>query len=191
LRQPAPLAQDELENMPFDESELEPDQTWEEEAVAPEAEPADAPVVPAVVPEPIVEAAPAPIEQPAAPVIAAAPEPNLDATRAFIRSLMTQPAPEKVRFDDDQEDFAPLAEQVPGHDFDFDRDYEQEQASVFEPEPIAPLATAMPERPQRLLRYTDLVSDLVLGRTHLLLLADHGNDLAGRAFAEELCADAL
>jgi succinoglycan biosynthesis transport protein ExoP len=80
---------------------------------------------------------------------------------------------------------------VPGHDFDFDRDYEQEQAPVFEPEPIAPVTTAMPERPQRLLRYTDLVSDLVLGRTHLLLLADHGNDLAGRAFAEELCADAL
>ena len=177
LRQPAPLPQDALETMPFDESELEPDQTWEEEVVATEPEAEDTPVVQEVMPEPVIEPAPAPVDEPA-PIVAAnaaTVEPDHDAARAFIRSLMSQPAPAPVRFDDEQEDLAPEPEIVP----------------EFEPEPIAPIAAAMPERPQRLLRYTDLVSDLILGRTHLLLLADHGNDLAGRAFAEELCADAL
>ncbi len=41
------------------------------------------------------------------------------------------------------------------------------------------------------LRYTDLATDLVLGRTHLLLLADHGNALAGRSVAEDLAGHAL
>lgn len=41
------------------------------------------------------------------------------------------------------------------------------------------------------LRYTDLASDLVLGRTHLLLLADHGTALAGRSVAEDLAGHAL
>lgn len=42
-----------------------------------------------------------------------------------------------------------------------------------------------------LVRYHDLVSDLVMGRTHLLLLADQGDGQPSREFAEELAADAL
>ncbi len=52
---------------------------------------------------------------------------------------------------------------------------------------VVPAARAQP----RLLRYSELVSDLVLGRAHLLLLADHGDDLPSYALAEELAADAL
>lgn len=64
-----------------------------------------------------------------------------------------------------------------------------------EPEVVAPpqmrAMDAPPRRSARLLRYTDLVSDLVLGRTHLLLLADHGENQPSRLMAEELVADAL
>ncbi len=42
-----------------------------------------------------------------------------------------------------------------------------------------------------LVRYADLVSDLVLGRTHLLLLADHEDGQGSHALAEDLVGDAL
>jgi Mrp family chromosome partitioning ATPase len=40
-------------------------------------------------------------------------------------------------------------------------------------------------------RYADLASDLVLGRTHLLLLADDEDGEVSRALAEDLVGDAL
>jgi hypothetical protein len=40
-------------------------------------------------------------------------------------------------------------------------------------------------------RYIDLVADLVLGRTHLLLLADHNDSLSSERMAEDLVGDAL
>jgi succinoglycan biosynthesis transport protein ExoP len=42
-----------------------------------------------------------------------------------------------------------------------------------------------------LIRYDELVADLVLGRTNLLLLTDHGDDEGGEHLAEVLVADAL
>lgn len=54
----------------------------------------------------------------------------------------------------------------------------------------------MPAEPKRptvpgLVRYADLAADLVLGRTHLLLLADYGRDLPSERLARELVNDAL
>lgn len=61
-----------------------------------------------------------------------------------------------------------------------------------EPEAVAePGEVAEPVRRTGFLRYSDLVADLVLGRTHLLLLADHGPDGPAVAMAESLVGDAL
>ncbi|MCW5721412.1 MAG: hypothetical protein KIS86_09740, partial [Devosia sp.] len=42
-----------------------------------------------------------------------------------------------------------------------------------------------------LVRYADLAADLVLGRTHLLLLADHGRGQPSERLGRELVGDAL
>ncbi len=55
----------------------------------------------------------------------------------------------------------------------------------------APKAVPTGEPQVRLLRYADLVSDLVLGRAHLLLLTDHGDDQPSHFLAEDLVSDAL
>lgn len=63
------------------------------------------------------------------------------------------------------------------------------------PETIPALVTPMPTQSTRHLagmtRYADLAADLVLGKTHLLLLADHGNGEPARRMADALAADAL
>ncbi len=77
----------------------------------------------------------------------------------------------------------------------------EEPISVSAPKPVVELAP-VPKRPApkavpsgepqvRLLRYADLVSDLVLGRAHLLLLTDHGDDQPSHFLAEDLVSDAL
>lgn len=53
-------------------------------------------------------------------------------------------------------------------------------------EAAAPLAAV-----NGVVRYSDLVSDMVLGRTHLLLLADHEHGRGSQAMAEDLVGDAL
>ncbi|MBO9589504.1 GumC family protein [Devosia sp.] len=61
---------------------------------------------------------------------------------------------------------------------------------------VAPL-TVTPIRPPfsrqitGMVRYADLAADLVLGKTHLLLLADHGNREPARRMADALAADGL
>lgn len=101
------------------------------------------------------------------------PEPAMvpDSTSAFVRSLLAEGPVARLGED--------IAAPTPGA----------------EPEAIAPpqarVMDAPPRRSVRLLRYSDLVSDLVLGRTHLLLLADHGENQPSRLMAEELVADAL
>src|SRR5690606_34765993 len=50
-----------------------------------------------------------------------------------------------------------------------------------------PVADQEPER----IALADLTSDLVLGRTHLVILAGHGDGHAGTLLAEELVGDAL
>jgi succinoglycan biosynthesis transport protein ExoP len=55
------------------------------------------------------------------------------------------------------------------------------------PPPPAPPRQSVPG----MVRYADLAADLVLGRTHLLLLADYGRDLPSETLARELINDAL
>lgn len=68
-------------------------------------------------------------------------------------------------------------------------------AMVDAPAPEAVGATPIrPKTPRQvtgMVRYADLAADLVLGKTHLLLLADHGNREPGRRMADALAADAL
>ncbi|KKB09319.1 GumC family protein [Devosia chinhatensis] len=212
-------AQDELDEVPFDEAELQPDQRWEEPEPQPEAhlgseaevaaDPVAAPPADPVEisqgdmatdvddlghawdePEAPAETEGAPeedfhdeetpeprtleavaermeelriesIEEPAADKVP-------DAASAFIRSLMAD---------------APLAPAMAASLTDPDEDVERFEETTPAHKP--------PVHPARVLSYTELVSDLVLGRTHLLLLADHGDTQASRFMAEDLIADAL
>jgi uncharacterized protein involved in exopolysaccharide biosynthesis len=69
--------------------------------------------------------------------------------------------------------------------------------AAMEAKPAVPAAPAAPVRPRAplqiagMVRYADLAADLVLGKTHLLLLADHDNREPGRRMAEALSGDAL
>lgn len=65
----------------------------------------------------------------------------------------------------------------------------EQQSGTTEPDPAS---IPMPKRRQvrRVVRYSDLVSDLAVGRTRLLLLADYGEE-DSRATAERLVGDAL
>ncbi|QQR40897.1 GumC family protein [Devosia rhizoryzae] len=156
--------QDELEAVPFDEAELEPEQRWEEPEVVAETEPVIVPIVEPVVAEPVL-AEPVLVEpevvEPIAPAAEAmAPQP--DTARQFIQMVMA----------DNKAD------------------------DVVEPDlPLPPMVTprAMPQRRRvpGVVRYSDLSSDLVLGRTHLLLLADHTDDQPSQLMAEELVGAAL
>ncbi|UXN73106.1 polysaccharide deacetylase family protein [Devosia sp. A8/3-2] len=128
---PGARPQDELEEVPFSEDELEPDQRWEEPAAAEAAPGKDEP-------------APERIE----PVVAVQDEPA---------------AP------------APLVE---------------------EPEIAAETkAPAEPVRanllPANTISYSQLASDLVLGRTHLVILAGQSSNEDCEDLAEELVGDAL
>lgn len=67
--------------------------------------------------------------------------------------------------------------------------------SAMEAAPV--LSAEAPQRPKTprnvvgMVRYSDLAADLVLGKTHLLLLADHGSNEPGRRLADALASDAL
>jgi succinoglycan biosynthesis transport protein ExoP len=65
----------------------------------------------------------------------------------------------------------------------------RERAAPPEVENSPPPATPRPV--PGLVRYADLAADLVLGRTHLLLLADYGRDFPSERLARELINDAL
>ena len=159
--------QDELEEVPFQEAELEPDQRWEE-------------------PEPVVEDVPA-------PAVHAEIEPSFAETA----SVAIEPA---VAAEQDEGDavrgrFIRILNDAVG---------EAEPAAVAQPQTAdlveaftlaEPVATpVMPQTPKPRLvgaiSAADLASDVVLGRTHLLILAAHqAADCA--ALAEELVGDAL
>lgn len=121
-----------------------------------------------------------PVAAPVIPEALAVAEPAVpdehdqrEAERAFIRALMT----------------SPRTAGEPGSDYEA-----LEQFAVEEPVPAAAprVHRARPEADTpTVLRYTELVSDLVLGRTHLVMIADHGPGNAGHAFAEDLVGDAL
>lgn len=179
-RVPAPRPQDELEAVPFDAEELDPEERLEAELeMQPEPE-ADLPPAMDSQPKPYAQdfgpAAETVLEEVEIQAVEPEPEPEPEApsavpetTSAFIRSLLAD---------------APLA---------------RRNAESVQPEPATeaadrletPAAALPPRAAAGLVRYADLVSDLVLGRTHLLLLADHGEDHPSRAMAEELVGDAL
>lgn len=154
--------QDELDEAPFIEAELDPEQRWDEAEESPEtvaeaelvrdAEADFAPdFVAEVEPEPVAEVEPAFASEPAV-------ETQSDQVERFIRSL--PPASEAV----------------------------VEAEPEWEPE-IQPVAVAHDGMP--LVALSDLSSDLVLGRTHLLILAAHHSNAACAILAEELIAEAL
>nr|WP_314260365.1 Wzz/FepE/Etk N-terminal domain-containing protein [uncultured Devosia sp.] len=61
-----------------------------------------------------------------------------------------------------------------------------------EAEPVAPVVTAPATRPAiHMTRTDELTSDLVLGRTHLVMLAAHNSHADSEALAEELIGDAI
>jgi succinoglycan biosynthesis transport protein ExoP len=182
-----PVATDELEAVPFDEAELEPDQRWQEDDVAelsegddePDllAEPAEEPedvyaagIVPDVVPEPADEPAPEHVSPPAS-----------DAARDFIRDLMASPAIERLSVRDEDENAQDPVD-------DNEAWAEPDNVAADEPETAPQLSKTFEPG---LVRYADLMSDLVLGRTHLLLLADHELGEGSRMLAEDLVGDAL
>ncbi|WP_108460064.1 GumC family protein [Devosia naphthalenivorans] len=134
--------QDELDEVPFLEEELEPDQRWEEPAV--EASVAEE------LPEPSF----------AEPVILA-PVVDLAESRS-----------------QDEMDI------IPGEDFDASD--APVQSSHVQPIPVAPI-----EGETGLTTMAELSSDLVYGRTHLLVLAAHSASADCEEVAEELIGEAL
>lgn len=178
--------QDELEEVPFKEDELEPDQRYvEPEPVAP-ADEADVPPVTAslVSIEPSFE----PAAEPTPPPVADAPIELRAAAAAADAEIEAQRATEyeeaRARF------MASLAN-------DEEHDLPSTEPDVLRATPVArPAApeTAEPRREpaaQHTVNYNELVSDLVLGRTHLVILAAHGAVSDCTTMAEELVGDAL
>ncbi len=149
----AERAQDELDEVPFVEAELEPEQRWEE------------PVAVAVV------------EPDAVDLLADAYDEDVEAASVPEPETAQQHTSEVERF------IQALS-----------------RASESDPEPVVPAAPARQERrpvapaPVELpgiLASADLSSDLVLGRTHLLILAAHATNADCEILAEKLVTDAL
>jgi uncharacterized protein involved in exopolysaccharide biosynthesis len=151
---PGARPQDELEEVPFSEDELEPDQRWEEPVVA--------------------EAAPV-------------------AAVADIAPIKDEPAPERIE---------PVVAVIEEPAAPLPLVEEPVQAVVAEPEvaakaaaPVEPKAPVEP-RPHNApsphtISYSQLASDLVLGRTHLVILAGQSSNEDCEDLAEELVGDAL
>lgn len=190
-----PVATDTLEESPFNADELEPEQRWEDEADAGAGEVAgqtgttddasldEAELVDAVahldeMDEPAIvvdEGAPLAEEpnQEFAGLAGLAGDPQPSAPRPQRQEIASDPAPSGSW--DNQPELPPVLRQ----------DWTS-SGPVAEPG-IMHKATATSE----IIRSADLVSDLVLGRTHLLLLADHFSGQASRMLAENLVGDAI
>jgi polysaccharide biosynthesis transport protein len=145
----AARSQDELDEVPFVEAELEPEQRWKEPVASDEPEPVD------LVADADDEDAEAHVTLPEA-------QQNRSEVERFIQELS--------------------------------------RASESDPEPVTPAAPTRQERrpaasaPAELpgiVASADLSSDLVLGRTHLLILAAHAANSDCEVLAEKLVTDAL
>lgn len=157
--------QDELDEMPF---------------VAEELDAETAPVPVAVAPTPVVAAEPE-LEPEAAPAVA---------TKSGLRNLLSRLRPARPA----RQDAVLEIEQA-------DASVEPEaavQAPVDLPQPtVAPVAAAsaafapVPRSSLKLLQLSDLASDLVLGRTHLVVLAAHNSNADCETLADQLVDDAL
>jgi uncharacterized protein involved in exopolysaccharide biosynthesis len=190
-----PVATDMLEESPFNADELEPEQRWEDEADADagdltgqtgttgdasldEAELVDAVAHLDEMDEPAIvvdEGAPLAEEpgQERAGLADLAGDPELSVPRPQRQEIASDPAPSGSW--DNQPELPPVVRQG-----------WTSAGPVAEPG-VMHKATATSE----IIRSADLVSDLVLGRTHLLLLADHFSGQASRMLAENLVGDAI
>lgn len=165
--------QDELDEVPFSEAELEADQV---DAIEPEL--AEEPVweAPPVTPEPAV-AELEPEEPSFTPPVVQVVEPAESAASAFVRALageintaaLRQPAAPLLSVD------APEALDAP------------ERPAPREALPSRRVPRVIPG----MIALSDLAADLVLGRTHLVMLAGHRSNADCEALAEELVGDAL
>jgi uncharacterized protein involved in exopolysaccharide biosynthesis len=143
VREPV-RSQDELDEVPFVEEELEPDQRWEEPAAETLAE-----------------------EDIRAEPVFNKPE----ITQDFSETTVVQPAVQEAPI-------APAMLQEPA-----------EAPVLVSQEPVAAMASV--EDMPGLTTLSQLSSDLVFGRTHMLLLAAHSANADCEAMAEELIGDAL
>ena len=157
--------QDELDEVPFSEAELERDQLPIVAHNADQDEPSELAEVPAPV---VAEASDEPIE-PTFDEPVPTPAPVVEASSSLIRALADDyvaPATAETSFPEDLPTPAP-----------------------------EPLAVAAIRREPRaipgMIALSDLAADLVLGRTHLVVLAGHRSSADCEALAEELVGDAL
>ncbi len=180
--------QDELDEAPFVEAELEPEQRWEE--------PADDAAM-------VEEGADEdndihhPLEQ---------IEPRFIAPPVAVATITQQAEHEPDTAEDEPVVDAELVAEADDHLVEAE---EEPVTAVEEPpvlaaqayaeeadlnlrEPVvAPVKVTTAHSALNVVAFGDLVSDLVLGRTHLLILAAHRNLADCSAFAEELVGDAL
>ena len=176
---------DELGAEPFDAEELEPDQRWETPREGVEAEPVAEAVVVPVAPE--VDAPDEVIDEPPAS------DEALEEVLSRFASAGTAPEPA----DENRSPMIDRALAAAGATGEAD-DVREAQAEALEAiraireRAPAPAANKPAQRPSAaVVRHADLVSDLVLGRTHLLLLADHDTGRASPVLAEDLIGIAI
>ena len=174
---------DEMGAEPFDAEELEPDQRWEMHREGVEAEPLVDAVVEPVVPE--VDAPDEVIDEPPAS------DEALEEVLSRFASAGTAPEPA----DENRSPMIDRALAAAGATGEAD-DVREAQAEALEAiraireRAPAPAANKPAQRPSAV-PHADLVSDLVLGRTHLLLLADHDTGRASPVLAEDLIGIAI
>lgn len=190
-----PVATDTLEESPFNADELEPEQRWEDEADAGAGEVAgqtgtadDASLDEAELVDAVAHLDE--MDEPAIVLDEGAPlaeEPNQEFAGLADLAGDAQPSAPRPQRQEIASDPAPSGswDNQPELPTVLRQDWTS-AGPVAEPG-IMHKATATSE----IIRSADLVSDLVLGRTHLLLLADHFSGQASSMLAENLVGDAI
>ncbi|HTN60154.1 MAG TPA: GumC family protein [Devosia sp.] len=197
---PEARPQDELDIVPFMETELEPDQRWDPES-EPEAEAAMAETSePDTVPEPAsaIDALVAELSDTNAPVESR----PVDTTEAFVAAWASaEPAQPEAPEDADDDPRARFIRQVLAEHgiapTEIAPGLTPPAAATFIPDDIEPVedrpmaARAEGHTAAVQTAFADLSADLALGRTRLVLLAGHRSNLECEILAEALVADAL
>lgn len=178
---------DALDAEPFDANELEPDQRWETEGEDVAAEPVGEAVVVPVVPVADVPA-----------------DADLDdeeaATDEALEEVLSRYASADTRLEADAEIEPSMLDRAltaggAERNVDVSRDPEAETFEAIRAikgkGAVEPVAGPTTHVSGAVVRHADLVSDLVLGRTHLLLLADHDAGRASPVLAEDLVGVAI
>jgi len=172
LRDPE-RAQDELDEVPFIEAELEPDQRWEDPV---EPEPAALDGLDELEPEPEPE-----------PV---AVEPSRDIASRFHAEHLSVADPQ-ISYPPEVVD-GDLAHTAEVEQFIEHLKHENDVAQFTGQPPVDDWAEPTPPSDvPGIIAFSNLSSDLVLGRTHLVILAAHADNEDCELLAEELVADAL